>query len=231
MDITFCIPYYGKEEANTELLTTCIGQIRKFYPDNPIIVCKTSDSFMPNSLEGPTTVYDTFADGSHIFGAIELLTRVCTTKHFLICHDSMFLLKPLPAKVLHQPLYPLWHFNEASIYFYDGLVQSLVPQSLPVKIEQKEYNGVFGPAFGGTLESLKTVWELLAIRDIKPYTGRIGLMASERILAIVFMYMGCATESLNGNIYKHPDVFKVKDIPDFSKITYDSYFFKIWKQR
>jgi hypothetical protein len=231
MDITFCIPYYGKEEAHKELLTTCIRQIRKFYPDSPVIVCKTSNSYMPDSLEGPTTIYDTFVDGSHIFGAIELLTRVCKTKHFLICHDSMFMLKPLPAKVLHQPLYPLWHFNEASVYFYDGLVRSLVPKSLPIKIEQREYNGVFGPAFGGTLESLKTVWELLAINDIKPYLWRTGLMGAERVLAIVFMYMGCATESLNGNINKHPDVFKVTEIPDFSKLTYDSYFFKVWKQR
>jgi hypothetical protein len=101
--------------------------------------------------------------------------------------------------------------------------------------EPKEWNGIFGPAFGGTLENLKILWEILNIKSdtIGQYLGRKGLMGAERLIAIAFMYMGCNTEdSLNGNIYKHPNLFKVDtDIPDFSTVEYDSYFFKVWRQR
>jgi len=239
--ITFCIPYYGKEIGDTDILSTCIANIRNYYPTNPIVVCKTSDSHMPTDVSG-IEIHTTFVDGSHIFGAIELLTRICKTKHFLICHDSMFLRKPLPPHILHRPLYPLWHFNESTCYFYDRRLQGLVHSSafeekeaLVTRIQsQNEWNGIFGPAFGGTLESLKTLWDILHIRrdTIAPYLGRDGLMASERLLAIVFIYMGFSTEySLNGNIYKHPDVFKVGNIPDFSTVLYDSYFYKIWRKR
>jgi len=99
----------------------------------------------------------------------------------------------------------------------------------------KEWNGVFGPAFGGTIDTLKIAWEILNINDasIKPYIGREGLMASERIIAIVFMYMGFNIEqSVNGNVYQHPNLFKDTPIPDFSTVKYEaSYFYKIWKKR
>lgn len=238
--ITFCIPYYGKEPKHTELLTRCIESIRSYYPINPILVCKTSDSYLPD-LSG-VEVFTTFVDGSHIYGAIELLTRVCKTKHFLICHDSMFLMKALPHSVLYKALYPLWHFNELNWYFHDEYIKTLTKTALIHDKtflqrfnEQKEWNGIFGPAFGGTLENLKILWEIVNIKSdtIGPYLGRKGLMGAERLIAIAFMYMGCDTEeSLNGNIYKHPNLFKVDaDIPDFSTVKYDSYFFKVWKQR
>lgn len=240
--ITFCIPYYGKELVHTELLTRSIESIRLYYPTNPILVCKTSDSHLPEDLSG-VEVYSTFVDGSHIYGAIELLTRVCKTKHFLICHDSMFLMKPLPDSVLHKPLYPLWHFNEYNCYFHDTYIQSLTNAILIDNkdiflqkfTESKEWNGIFGPAFGGTLETLKILWKILNIQKetIGPYLGRTGLMGAERLIAIVCIYMGLDTkESLNGNIYKHPNVFNVDvDIPDLSTVNYDSYFLKVWRKR
>jgi hypothetical protein len=247
--ITFCIPFYGKELAHTELLKTCVEQIRKYYPANKILVCKTSDSYMPD-LSG-IDVYDTFVDGSHIIGAIEILMRKCTTKHYLIMHDSMFLLKPLPESVLDKPLYGLWHFHEQSRYFYSNEISPMI-RALRLPAEersrldelfrsnpQKEWNGIFGPAFGGSLEVLRTLWSILNVTpaNIGPYLGRTGLMASERVIGIIFIYMGIkVTYSLNGNIYGHPKVFEVSTIPDFDTIKsdwpfYSSYVYKIWKKR
>lgn len=40
--ITFCIPYYGKEMGDTDILSTCVSNIRKYYPTNPILICKMS---------------------------------------------------------------------------------------------------------------------------------------------------------------------------------------------
>jgi hypothetical protein len=243
-EITFCIPFYGKELAHTELLKTCVRQIRKYHPANKILVCKTSDSYMPD-LSG-IDVYDTFVDGSHIIGAIELLIRKCTTKHFLIIHDSMFLLKALPLRALDKPLYSLWHFHEQSRYFYSHEISPMIgalrlPTEDLSRLDQqfraspeKEWHGIFGPAFGGSLDVLRTMWSILNVTptNIGPYLGRPGLMASERVMGIVFRYMGFdSQQSLNGNIYGHPGVFEVSTIPDFTTIDYASYVYKVWKKR
>jgi hypothetical protein len=159
----------------------------------------------------------------------------------------MFLLKALPPSILDRPFYSLWHFNEQSRYFYSHEIAPFVQEfTMPHEERQrmirmfqtnpgKEWNGIFGPAFGGTLEILRTIWSILNINEIrvKPYLGRHGLLASERVLAIAYMYMGFNMEnSLNGNIYKHPDVFNASAIPDYSTLRYpDSYFYKIWKKR
>ena len=246
--ITFCIPYYGKEPVHMDLLRTSITQLTSFYPENPILICKTSDSHMPDLTSYPTVkVYDTFVDGSHIIGAIELLIRKCDTTRFLIVHDSMFLLKALPPNILDRPFYSLWHFNEESSSFYNG---DHAPFMNYFKISEEErlrmdmgfrsnpdrqWNAIFGPAFGGTMETLRIMWSILDINEqnVAPYLGRHGLMASERVIAFVCIYMGFNTaHSLNGNIYQHPNVFTVSSIPDFSKVVYPhSYFYKIWIRR
>jgi hypothetical protein len=243
-DITFCIPFYGKEPAHTDLLKTSIQQIKTYHPANKILICKTSDSYMPD-ISG-VDIYDTFVDGSHIIGAIELLIRKCDTKHFLIIHDSMFLLKPLPVAVLDKPLYSLWHFHEQARYFYSNEISPMIRAlRLPAEelanldtmftsAREKEWNGVFGPAFGGSIETLQTAWSILNVdaTSVKSYLGRPGLMASERVIAIIFIYMGFNTgQSLNGNIYGHPNVFEGSTIPDFANIEYKSYVYKIWKKR
>jgi hypothetical protein len=159
----------------------------------------------------------------------------------------MFLLKALPPSILDRPFFSLWHFNEESQYFYDDHIvpfvwQFRMPQNERISLintftssPRKEWYGIFGPAFGGTMEILRTMWSILNINEtnVTPYLGREGLMASERVLAIVCMYMGFKLDyGLNGNIYTHPDVFKTCIIPDYSTLYYpDSYFYKVWKKR
>jgi len=248
--ITFCIPFYGKEEKHTLILKTSVERIRLFYPNNPILICKTSDSIFPDlSMYSAIDVHNTFVDGSHVIGAIELLLRKCTTENFLICHDSMFLLKELPSRVVYKELYALWHFKEQFQYFYhqDLRVKSCMAATkisygeLEVILEMgsSELNrlctGLFGPAFGGSIPTLKKVWDLLNISEetIQPYLGRQGLMASERVFSIIFKYMGFDTSlSLNGDIYAHPGRFETNTIPPFENVNYlSSYFFKIWQGR
>ena len=113
--ITFCIFYYGKEQKHTKNLETNIKQVIKFYPDNPILICKTSDSYMPDiSIYKNVKVFNTFIDNSHIFGGINLLLKACRTSHFIIYHDSMFLLKPLPENIFEKELYTLWYFKKSN---------------------------------------------------------------------------------------------------------------------
>jgi len=246
--ITFCIPHYSKNSTHVEILMTCIKRIRMFYPKERILICKTSDS-LPFDLSAYENidVFNTYADGSHVFGAIELLLRKCETTRYIICHDSMFILKPLPESYLQKELYPLWHFNEAAWVFYTGYtshhVKSFALQQKEIaELENKhthdkdkQLNGIFGPAFGGSIGTLKKIWSILNIADKIDggYLKRPGLMMSERVFSVLFTYLGVKPEeSLNGNIYKHPNVFNSTTIPDFEKIVYpDSYFWKIWQKR
>jgi len=203
---------------------------------------------MPDLSGYPTVkVYDTFVDGSHIIGAIELLIRNCDTTRFLILHDSMFLLKALPSSILDRIFYSLWHFNEQSRYFYSNEIEPFVksfriPENERLRLTNmfrqnptKEWNGIFGPAFGGTIEMLRIMWLILNIteKNVSSYLGRHGLMASERVLAIICMYMGFNTEqSLNGNIYKHPNAFNATAITDYASLCDpNSFFYKVWKNR
>jgi len=244
MDLTFCIPFYGKEPNHTRILEVCIQQIRKFYT-NRILICKTSDSYMPDlSTYENISIFNTFIDGSHVLGAIELLTRECTTQNFLICHDSMFFLKPLPDHILSLPYYSLWHFNT---YRENHPIPDYINYHSTLTVEQKDdaltlyetaygikWNGLFGPAFGGKLTMLHEFWTKLGItpEKITPYLGRQGLMMCERYFPLVLASLGYdTTSSLNGLIFHHPHAFSVSSPPDFNTVTYPGYLFKVWLRR
>ena len=244
MNITFCIPYYGKNPSHTTILSTCISQIRKYYPVNPILVCKTSDSYMPSDITYINLkVFNTFVDSSHVIGAVELLIKECKTSHFIICHDSMFLIKELPKSVLDYRIFPLWHFNSHRYDF--PIIECIKEDSTITDTEQIAYMynneyaikwyGLFGPAFGGQFEVLKEFWSILNINpiNINKYLGRNGINMCERYFSLIFTYMGIDTQkSLNGDIFKQPSAFKATEIPDFNKLKYEnSYFYKIWQGR
>ena len=240
-DLTFCIPYYGKEQEHTKILETCIKQIRIFYPKNRILVCKTSDSHMPEHLPSDIEIYNTFVDGSHMIGAIELLIRECKTTHFLLCHDSMFMMKALPDQT-NIPYYSLWHFfdcKEDHPVMRCVMNDSLITEHNHIEhMYDNEFNirwaGVFGPAFGGTMAMLQEFWKILNINtnNIQPYLGRNGLMMCERYFALVITHLGYNTlSSLNGTILHQPGCFEVTEIPNFDLMEYSNFFYKIWKRR
>jgi len=255
--ITFCIYYYGKEQKHTKNLETNIKQVIKFYPDNPILICKTSDSYMPDISEYKNVrVFNACINNIHILGGIELLLRECTTSHFIIYHDSMFLLKPLPDNIFEKELYKLWYFKRCRGDFdvNNALDKSKISR-IDIENLQDLYNnsfpdkwyGMFGPAFGGNINKLKEFWKILNINDFSPYLGKNGLMLCERYFALIFLYMGIdTTDSLNGNIYKQiplcenipilneeDDNWKYfLEIPDFKYVTENhSYFYKILQSR
>jgi len=255
--ITFCIYYYGKEQKHTKNLETNIKQVIKFYPDNPILICKTSDSYMPDISEYKNVrVFNAFINNIHILGGIELLLREHTTSHFIIYHDSMFLLKPLPKNIFEKELYNLWYFkrcrgkfdvnnalNKSKISRIDiENLQDLYNNSFPDK-----WYGMFGPAFGGNINKLKEFWKILNINDFSPYLGRNGLVLCERYFALIFLYMGIDTkDSLNGDIYQQIPLCEnipilneednnwkyFLEIPDFKYVNENhSYFYKILQNR
>jgi hypothetical protein len=202
-EITFCIPYYGPPPFDfTELLLVCVERIRRFYPQNRILICKTSDTKTPN-ISG-IEIYDTFIDGSHVIGAMELLIKKIKTKNFLIIHDNMFFLKSLPENITSVDLYRMWHFEEGG------------------------KRGVFGPAFGGKTEYLHKLWEMI---DVDLVLGRDGLQFYERYFGELFEKLN-STLCLNGDIGHNPNAFQISPYkPDLDNTPYDSYMYKVWFNR
>ena len=246
--ITFCIPFCGTNPYHITVLETCIKRIQIFYPNNTILVCKTSDSLMPDlSTYSNLHIFNTFKDNSHILGAIELLIRECKTENYIICHDSMFLLKALPEDILNRNYYSLWNFsnykycelNEIQHKLYDTTLTSDQKANLADMYENSfptTWCGIFGPAYGGHLTVLREVWSIsnIGLDNIVKYLGRSGIHLCERYLALLFTHVGCDTlSSLNGNIFNQPKLFHgAMDIPEFSTVEYpNSYFYKIWQFR
>ena len=246
--ITFCIPFCGTNSHHVVILETCIKRIQLFYPNNTIFVCKTSESLMPDlSTYSNVHIFNTFKDNSHILGAIELLIRECKTDNYIICHDSMFLLKSLPDDVLIKKYYSLWNFNNIKYCELDEIINKLHDTTLTSGEIQNladlyetsfstGWSGIFGPAFGGHTTVLREVWTVanIGLHNIDKYIGRNGIHLCERYLALLFTHLGCDTiNSLNGNIFNQPKLFHgAMDIPDFSTIEYpSSYFYKIWQFR
>ena len=159
----------------------------------------------------------------------------------------MFLLNALPEYTLEKDLYSLWYFPEQARYFYPSDIEAFIRRTqIPQKYQQyigaefrhfpeREQFGVFGPAFGGKLRVLTEAWGLLGItpESIGPWLGRVGLLASERVMAIIFRYMGYdMKDSLNGTIYAHPNAFETHAVPDFAEIQYTgSFMWKTWQKR
>lgn len=245
--ITFCIPFCGIQSHHVIILETCIKRIQLFYPNNTIFVCKTSDSLMPDlTAYSNVHIFNTFKDNSHILGAIELLIKECKTDNYIICHDSMFLLKSLPETILTTKYYSLWSFNNIKYCELDEIIHKLHDTTLSsseiqnlADIYEHSFSttwcGIFGPAFGGHLTVLREMWSIANFGlHIEKYIGRSGIHLCERYLALLFTHIGCDTiSSLNGNIFNQPKLFHgAMDIPDFTTIEYPtSYFYKIWQFR
>ncbi len=223
--ITFCIPFHQANETHIQLLHTCLKSIRALYPKNPILICRTSTSTVGQLPVEGVEVFQTFKDGSHIFGAMELLVNKCKTEHYILMHDSMLLLRELPAEILEKRLFYLWNFDQGRDHHnFDPLLNdSAMPLQEVQAIKKlyaegypKAWTGLFGPAFGGEISTLKTVWAKLNLdaTKVERLLGRPGLMISERYLSVILFHMSVVDffadgrKALNGDIFEQPNAFK-----------------------
>lgn len=242
-DLTFCIVHYTKEIQHTKLIINCLNQIRKYYPNNRIIICNNRKSIIvPEIFDYNIEIFNSFYDDSHVYGAINLVANKVKTNNYIILHDSMFLLKELPNDILLQDFYPLWHFTQCrDNYNFNNMFENdlLIPEQdidLIKNIYNNEYNitwfGVFGGAFGGITSKIHNLNYILNINssNINNYIGRENLMKSERYLSVLFSYLGSKiNNSLNGCMYtQYPNSSFI--IPDFN-LESNFYFAKIWVGR
>lgn len=257
--LLFCIMHHSTSPFHTEVFDLCISSIKKHHPQNKILVCHTSTSSIPvHMLNYKNVVYhQTPMDGAHIYSAMSMLIQIDSditkVEDYVLLHDSMILLKPLPNDILTKRFYYLWYFDT----LYHQSSDKVIPLICNTKFTYKEqcelldkYNnqagqswlGLFGPAFGGKISILKELWVKLNIDNdkLKNYVGKEYIMMAERYLAVIASYMNIIdtfpnTISLNGSIEDNPFRFtKPYNMYDVSIILsqqYDAYMSKIWLMR
>ena len=172
--IVFCVVHHATSDLHLDVFNQCISSIIKFHPNNKIFVCKTAVSPMPDYIliHDNVTYVTTPVEGSHIYGAISILLQITNITNYVLMHDSMILMKPLDEMVLNKRFYFLWHFHSA-YHDHKDIVMDLISNN-KFDHENKcvildKYNnypgqawfGLFGPAFGGKIEHLKILCNML----------------------------------------------------------------------
>lgn len=253
--LTFIIAHHSTNDSHINLLVRCIESIRLLYNKNKIIISKTSTSIIPNDILSKydnIIVKNIMKDGLHIYGAIEILINIEDINNFIILHDSMVLLNKLPNDILNKRFYFLWHFDKfkedlSYTQLIDYLNDTVFEMSSKNEII-KNYNnmfaiswfGLFGPAFGGSIDNLRQLWNVLNINqdNCDKYLNRTGIIAAERYISLICNKLGIIdtfekSYSLNGLIHSQPYAFNnslqnlsleviIKNYKNYG------YFFKTW---
>jgi hypothetical protein len=257
--LLFCVMHHSTCSFHTEVFDMCISSIKKHYPKNKILVCYTSTSVIPDHMKKYTNVVyqSTPMDGAHIYSAMSMLIQIDSdmtkVENYILLHDSMILLKPLPNDILDKRFYYLWHFDALYYQFSDKVIH-LICNTKFTYAEQCEllekynneagitWSGMFGPAFGGKISILKELWGKLNIDHdkLKNYVGKEYIMMAERYLAVIASYMKIVdtfpnTMALNGSIEDNPYRFckpyNMHDVNIILSEKYDAYMTKIWLMR
>ena len=253
--ILFCVMHHSTCSFHTEVFDKCISSIKKFHPNNKILVCYTSTSVIPqHMLEYTNVTYQlTPIDGTHVYGAMSILTKLNDVDNYILLHDSMILLKPISDSVLNKRFYFLWYFQALYHQHYDKVIQLICNTKFDYKSKcellDKYHNqtnstwiGLFGPAFGGKIEILKKLWNMLNIDDsnLVNYVGKDQIMMAERYIPLIATYMEIVdifpnVISLNDSIEKQPYKFirseNINNVNQVINAPYNSYMCKIWLMR
>ncbi len=255
--LVFIVIHHSSCEKDTNLLINNILSIRDIYPNNKIIIIKTSTSDIPFYIvDKNISIFNKSDDLTFVMGTLPLIcTLLDENDKYILIHDSMYLINKLPDTILQNEIYFLWHFIE---YFdfpeedFNSLL-SIIDIEYPDILKDLYYNrfstiwrGCFGPAFGGDIHFLKKVNNILNIeKNMEYFRGRGKLMLSERIFPLIAEYIRTIenntqyniipVDSLNNNIYKQPRAFNkeesiaLKNIKSTAIINnYNKYFYKLW---
>lgn len=248
--LVFFIVHHATSQLHSDVLTECISSIRKFH-NNQIIVIKTSTTNVINYGDN-VSIVNTVLDGSHIFGALCKIYEY-NINDYIFMHDGMILLKPITEEVLEKRFYYLWDFNFYA-YNLSNNVLDMVKNTILSDDEKqiiterfwKEFRvswlGLFGPAFGGNMETLRLLVDTLNIRgNLELYTGRNNLMAAEIFLPLIVTHLQIIDGfddrmSLNGPYTNHPlrgvQFSKIDDIKSvINHHKYNGYMWKVWLGR
>lgn len=216
-NILFCIIHHSTSNKDTEMLEQCIQSIRQFYSNNDILIVKTSTSIIPDSFSKYNIkIVNKQDDNSVLIGAYQILINM-PHKHYIILHDSIFLLKKLTCEVLYKRFYTLWYFN-CPFYFPEEIYKKYhlccnLNNDLKAKMDDLYYNkfaiewlGVFGGCTGGQISYLKNIMEAINCNNTNNtlFYGPIMAQMFERYIGLIAKTLNIydtftTSPSLNGN--------------------------------
>ena len=218
-NILFVIIHHSNNDTHTNALLRCLESIRRIYPKNTIIICKTSVSPISNVFDKYENIeyINTPHDNSHVYGAMFLLNKlliqhetdfifVNNQRHytdFILLHDSIVMIKSLDNSILLQNFYFLWHFNDFKMDYENYFIELLQFSKLNVEQRQQifdmyqkdnnvKWTGVFGPMFGGKIEVLKNIIDKMGIN-----TTFLEYVSSREQLEVAERYISCFVSFLD----------------------------------
>jgi hypothetical protein len=218
-NILFCILHHSKSNKDTELLEQCIQSVRRFYTHNDILIIKTSTSIIPDSFSKYNIkIVNKENDNSFYIGAYKEVIKM-PHKHYILLHDSIFLLKKLTSEVLYKRFYILWYFN-GPFDFPEELYKQYysccnLNEDLKAKMNDLYYNkfavewlGVFGACAGGQISYLKQILEAIDCNDTnnKLFYGPGMAIIFERYIGLIAKTLDIydtftTSPALNGNCH------------------------------
>ena len=217
-NILFCILHHSKSNKDTEMLEQCIQSIRQFYTDNDILIIKTSTSVIPDSFSKYNIKYINKADDNSFYiGAYKVLIDM-PHKHYILLHDSIFLLKKLTSEILCKRFYTLWYFNFPFDFPQEIYKQYYSCCNLNDKLKTKmnslynkfavDWLGVFGGCSGGQISYIKQIMEAINCNDTnnKLFYGPGMGMIFERYIGLIAKTLDIydtftTSPALNGNCH------------------------------
>lgn len=205
-DIVFIITHHSGTEFYTQLLRRCIESILKYVEGCRIIVSKTSSSVIPGDMVYENVTYENVGkDGTAVYGAIEKLLGkgYPDNTNFVIFQDSMYMVKSLPESIWDKNIFTFWNFTPDRDH--TDIIQCYFNRIEPKITEfykSNNWNGVFGPAFGGIISTLKKMWDILSniLSWYDEFPVRENIMASERIMGVTSSYLGYSVSTTEGSI-------------------------------
>lgn len=247
-DILFCINHHQSDSIHIHILENCIKSIREYYPNNPILIIKTSTSNIPDSfLQYNIIIKNKNDDNSFFLGCYPIIAQM-PYKHFILLHDSMYLLNKISKEILYKRIYSLWYFNCCKDFTQDKYINFRnncnLNQTQKEKLDDMyqhfslDWLGCLGSCIGGQIKYLNNILSTINIPNQENnLNGSDNAMLSERFIPLISNLLQIhdtftTSPSLNGNAFplgflpcKTINLNEIKQIA--KEMNYNGYFWKL----
>ena len=230
----FIISRHIADASHSGLCFRAYTSIRKFYPDNLILIVDDGSSLLDlHSYDSRTIIVQSTVPGSGEFGLYYYyhLTHLFDRAVFL--HDSMVIKRPLALS--DAPIIYLWHFNHHDyLHVVKSEVGSLLKELGHKDDAERTYKsnswiGMFGCCCVMTWDCLDRITRRYQLfRLIPKVKTRLKRCAMERVLGILFSEeLDKSKPSLNGYIFQLPGAFTRSELLK----DHEGYVDKTWHGR
>jgi hypothetical protein len=247
-NILFCINHHQTSPIHIDILENCIKSIRVYYPNNDILVIKTSTSKIPDRLLDYNIIIENKLDDDSFFvGCYPIISKM-PHKNFILIHDSMYLINKISSEILYKKIYSLWYFNccfdfpkEKYISFRDNCnlndLQKIELDKLYANFSL-DWLGCLGSCIGGQTKYLNDIIYTININNQEnKLNGSDNAMLSERFIPIICNLLNIhdtftTSPALNGNAFPFGfikcttiDLNEVKELA--KQNDFNGYFWKL----